>query len=582
MRWLKRTILAVITLLVLVMALIFITPLDTYIPEIERRVGAQIQEPVRVGAVQLGLFPLPHLDLKNVRVGRTPSLQADEVEIELSLVALMSGELVLHRVSVSGGVVYLHELQLWLARFISFPHTQSIRFTEFQFRGVTLMIKGVALDRLEGKVELDERGQLRRIWLAADEQKLVVSAVPVATKVDVQHLPVLAFEVHGKNWQPPLMTDLPLMEHVEASGVLDGNKVDVRLFNLSTSSAHATGSALLDFAMPWRVSAELKESEISLPPILAMLNYPATSRGTFQARGAVQSEGASLDEMQKNLRFNGRFALRQAEVNLVKETGKPFVIDALDAQLGMDEAVVSLSDIHTRLYDGQASGKLMLDRATLGLSVQGVVKNVNLQPLIASLSSEVLLSGRADAQTEFRLQLRDFEKFPANVRLQADFQMRNGVLQKVDLEQVAKNPAQSYASQGATKFDQLNGRVQVDGNGYHFRQIALASGSLNAEGRLDVSPNMALKGMLDADVKGTAGLVSMPMVISGTLDKPSVSPSGTALAGAAVGTAMLGPGLGTALGVKIGGFLHKLFGSDDAPANKKAMHPKQSEKPSKP
>jgi hypothetical protein len=580
MRWLKRTILAVTTLLLLVMALIFITPLDTYIPEIERRVGAQIQEPVRVGAVQLGLFPLPHLDLKNVRIGRTPSLQADEVEIELSLVALMSGELVLHRVSVSGGVVYLHELQLWLARFISFPHTQSIRFTEFQFRGVTLMIKGVALEGLEGKVELDERGQLRRIWLAADEQKLVVSAVPVATKVDVQHLPGLAFEAHGKNWQPSLMTGLPLMEHVEASGVLDGNKVDVRLFNLSTSSAHATGSALLDFAMPWRVSAELKESEISLPQILAMLNYPATSRGTFQARGAVQSE--YLDEMQKNIRFNGRVALRQAAVNLVKETGKPFVIDAFDAQLAIDEAGVSLNDIHTRLYDGQASGKLMLDRATLGLSVQGVVKNVNLQPLIASLSSEVLLSGRADAQTKFRLQLRDFEKFPANVRLQADFQMRKGILQKVDLEQVAKNPAQSYASQGATKFDQLNGRVQVDGDGYHFRQIALASGSLNAEGRLDVSPNMALKGMLDADVKGTAGLVSMPMVISGTLDKPSVSPSGTALAGAAVGTAILGPGLGTALGVKIGGFLHKLFGSDDAPTNKKTTHPKQSEKPSKP
>jgi hypothetical protein len=61
-------------------------------------------------------------------------------------------------------------------------------------------------------------------------------------------------------------------------------------------------------------------------------------------------------------------------------------------------------------------------------------------------------------------------------------------------------------------------------------------------------------------------LVSVPLIVSGTLDKPLVYPSKAALAGAAVGTAILGPGLGTSLGSKAGSAvsgLKDLFGGGE-------------------
>jgi hypothetical protein len=61
----------------------------------------------------------------------------------------------------------------------------------------------------------------------------------------------------------------------------------------------------------------------------------------------------------------------------------------------------------------------------------------------------------------------------------------------------------------------------------------------------------------------------MPLVVSGTVRSPVLYPSGSVLAGAAVGTALLGPGLGTALGIKIGNMLHKLFGSQNDKAQSK-------------
>ncbi len=160
------------------------------------------------------------------------------------------------------------------------------------------------------------------------------------------------------------------------------------------------------------------------------------------------------------------------------------------------------------------------------------------------------------------MRLDVFEQFPGNLQLAGNFHLRDGVLTKVDLLQAASSLGKTDTKGGVTRFDDLTGLLNVDENGYHFRKLKIKSGSLNAEGKVDINPALQISGALDANVKGTAGLISMPMVVSGTINDPIVRPSGSALAGAAVGTAILGPGLGTAIGVKVGGFLKKLFGGN--------------------
>jgi len=175
----------------------------------------------------------------------------------------------------------------------------------------------------------------------------------------------------------------------------------------------------------------------------------------------------------------------------------------------------------------------------------------------------VLFTGSMDGAAKFYMRLDAFERFPENMQLSGNFHLRNGMLTRVDLVQAANDLGKANTAGGTTRFDDLTGLLTVDTSGYHFRKLKIASGSLNAEGKVDVSPSLQLSGMLNTNVKGTAGLVSMPMVVSGTLNSPVVRPSGSALAGAAVGTAILGPGLGTAIGIRIGGFLNKLFGKKD-------------------
>jgi hypothetical protein len=57
-------------------------------------------------------------------------------------------------------------------------------------------------------------------------------------------------------------------------------------------------------------------------------------------------------------------------------------------------------------------------------------------------------------------------------------------------------------------------------------------------------------------------VVGVPLKVSGSLDDPTLSLTGGALTGAAVGTAVL-PGVGTAIGARIGQQVERLFGGDD-------------------
>ena len=85
-----------------------------------------------------------------------------------------------------------------------------------------------------------------------------------------------------------------------------------------------------------------------------------------------------------------------------------------------------------------------------------------------------------------------------------------------------------------------------------------------------------MSGLLDTELKGTATLISMPLIVSGTLRDPVLHPTGSAMAGAAVGTALLGPGLGTALGIKAGNLFNKLFGKkNEKTEEKKETIPKK-------
>jgi uncharacterized protein YhdP len=100
MKWLKRILIALTLLLAVVIALPFFISLDHYIPQIEKELSARLNEPVSIKNVRFAAFPLPHLTVDGIAVGRTDDIKLARVTVTPDLLSLMTSPKVIKSLEI--------------------------------------------------------------------------------------------------------------------------------------------------------------------------------------------------------------------------------------------------------------------------------------------------------------------------------------------------------------------------------------------------------------------------------------------------------------------------------------------------
>lgn len=271
------------------------------------------------------------------------------------------------------------------------------------------------------------------------------------------------------------------------------------------------------------------------------------------------------------------FAVEIAARDWKLPAGPPLLMSSLNALGTLNpQQGLTLSTIDGRLYDGTASGKLSVGWSTEWTILGNLdLNNVEIQPVVALFTKDTTISGRLTANPVVDMRAPSAAQLGDAVDVESDFKVENGILYKVDLSNAPKVLLNKDALKGGqTRFDKFTGHLSVDSEGYYLSKVEIASGVLTAEAELSVSSKQELSGQIDVAIKGTSGLVSTPLALSGTVQNPSLYPSKGALAGAAAGTALLGPGLGTAVGLEAARVTQKLLGGK---AKKKKAAPAKAQ-----
>jgi hypothetical protein len=464
---------------------------------------------------------------------------------------LLAGRLALH-VEVTDGAAHLARLN-GVAETLSAapPGAWGPVVRELRLSQLLLLTPQMAVGPLEGKLEFAGAGVLQRAWFALDERKLTADLTPLPDRR-------YSLQLRAAGWvMPPQFAGMQVDE-LQLDGVLGRTELLAQRFSFASQGMSVTGSGRLDFSEGWAVHAELRKAEIPLDRLMALMGRPVGLGGRLAAKGRLDSRADSLQGLAGAASFVGDMRLIEVTARVSEGFRRPLALDSVRSHVELNPERLDLRDLRVRLYGGSLSGEMGIDRNKSVLNARLDMRDIDMRPLVEALTNEMLFTGRMESRATLTMNLDRLESFPENLKLRGDFHLRNGKLSKVDLAQVANNSAGNAG--GVTRFSDLTGTLRVNASGYHFGKLKMSSGSLKAEGRIDMTPALRLNGALDVDMKGTAGLMSMPLVVSGTLEQPQVRVSGAALAGAAVGTAVLGPGLGTALGVRLGGFMNKLFG----------------------
>jgi hypothetical protein len=140
------------------------------------------------------------------------------------------------------------------------------------------------------------------------------------------------------------------------------------------------------------------------------------------------------------------------------------------------------------------------------------------------------------------------------ISLHAPFQIDKGAFGGMDLSKAASLSRNEISSDGETPFEQFSGTLQVRGHLRRVEDFCARSSALVAGGNVQVDARERLSGRLDVSVANTAGLVKVPVRLSGTPTNPVATPSRMMSIGAIIGTLLL-PGVGTALGASAASLL---------------------------
>ncbi|OYY48204.1 MAG: hypothetical protein B7X98_00975 [Methylophilaceae bacterium 17-43-7] len=333
--------------------------------------------------------------------------------------------------------------------------------------------------------------------------------------------------------------------------------------------AHLMGSTSNNKA---RLSVELtqiqvKELELQWSTLkLPMLNIQANFTQGMQFLSAeISSDNGQIQANIQPVELGQSIVLKMQA--WVMPLSNPLLVDQGRVEMVLYNNRLDVSQFALQMYGGTINGNAKLDwRKLWHLNGQLFVKNMSLLAPTKSMSSRMYLGGSLEGNGRFSANAKNAQQLINQLNTECSFSVNNGVLYGLDLVKLASLLVKQTVKGGQTQFDTLTGQLAISGKRYHLKRMVVSSGLITAKGNVRINEQKKLDGTGEVALKQSAGLVSVPLSISGTLSNPQIYPSKAALAGAAVGTAILGPGLGTSLGSKAGSAISGMkdwFGGSD-------------------
>lgn len=568
----------------LIMAAFLIAPLmldhESLRQSLAEELGNALGHPVAIESLQITLFPRPTVELLQVTVDlgapATTGLAIGRLRAVLSWHALVRGELVLPHLNIEA-VQLDHDL---VARIRDlFPLSGSadaaaalpVRLREMTIRGLTWKTaESTILGPFDTKLSWKDALRPAVIEFRQGDGKLHVRLLPDPAGVMVA--------LQARDWAPPGRPQWRF-SRLQAEGRYADRGIEVASAEGESFGGNWQFAGALAWGDVWQLRGQLTATDLELPLLLALTGNPPIP-GHIDGQCVLSLRAPTPDTLVQapglDCALEHRIGLDRAQIGLHTEpaaTGLAYRVDAehltlpvgpalhfqqIEASGLLHEKTLGIDQMSISAYRGRlkGSGKLEWGAGWLfGFDVD--VQGMEIEPLLATFDQQSL-SGLIDANCNGALQAKTFTSLGAHPDLGCKFRITDGIIFAADLERAATLVRGSTPAAGSTPFDTLEGKLRLVNQRTQFDPIRVHSSALEAAGAVGIAPDRQLSGELSVGLKHTGGMVSVPLVVSGTTDDPVIRPTNSALAGGAAGTLMLGPGIGTAIGVKVGEAVQKL------------------------
>lgn len=326
---------------------------------------------------------------------------------------------------------------------------------------------------------------------------------------------------------------------------LSGNatlEYDAKTAHLSDLDAKVDDSTLRGNAAVTNLTTGAMSFDLAIDQIDLDRYLGAT---TSRSKAVVRAAPAAAAQAQptelptgalRTLQLNGKLAIGSATVYGMK-------LSQVDVGIAANGGVLHVSPASAKLYGGTSAGDITVDAhgAVPVLQLNENLAGIQVQPLLTDFAKLGRVSGRGDITLNVTAQGSTTAALTRSLAGHAALNLNNGAIQGVDLWSAINSavalaqrqslPAKSLGN--STSFDTFKASADLANGVATTKDLDIASGDLRVTGQGTANlVTQAVDYRVNASLlKGAAAgaLANVPLLVTGTMSKPSVRPDTQAL-----------------------------------------------------
>ena len=255
----KLIALALVALLVAGLVALHLISFDGQIPRFQELVGVQLQEPVKISALRIGLVPQPHLRLEGVSIGAEGQIKAPLIKATGEIGNLYRDKKVFKSVEFDSLVVTEEGLG-WIM-FSKLP-TRDLVFDSVDALNTTLESKNISLPAFDAKIAADDEGGWKTMVIQARDKTFRVELTSKGESAQI--------ELAAQTFKVPFGSRLTL-EDFAAKGTVKRTGLDLTEFKAFAYGGTLAGTARLRWGATWSLAGELNAKQLDTARIVPEL-----------------------------------------------------------------------------------------------------------------------------------------------------------------------------------------------------------------------------------------------------------------------------------------------------------------------
>jgi class 3 adenylate cyclase len=286
--------------------------------------------------------------------------------------------------------------------------------------------------------------------------------------------------------------------------------------------------------------AWVRDVAVWLQQLASDKQYPVSRMVISQ--GTLDADTFRLTGIEGNLNFNPAGKFTQA--NLRAEAGK-FTMDLIAAPGNKFQTAVTvrnsalpllpnwsfdeldakgeLSDdeLLIKNFDARMLGGIVQGNATInwrsGWHAQGALSAKS----IIMKNMNKLLDGNVEGSARFKMASMDLAGLTGSVVLDGSFKASDGLISGMAIVETARMRSKENLPGGRTHFDELGGDISYADDAYHFKQVKVDAGVMNATATFDVTKQQ-LSGKMSVKLSANDGGEPVSLQMGGAIDSPTL------------------------------------------------------------